>query len=93
MSTSLKQRILNCESGFLFYGLTPPKAATGEERVREIADKQMARVRSLNVDALILYDLQDESSRNANPRPFPFSETLRPDVYSRNYWLICSCRR
>ena len=85
MSTSLKQRILNCESGFLFSGLTPPKAATGEERVREIADKQMARVRGLNVDALILYDLQDESSRNANPRPFPFSETLRPDVYCRNY--------
>ena len=53
--------------------------------MREIADKQMARVRSLNVDALILYDLQDESSRNANPRPFPFSETLKPDVYSSNY--------
>ena len=82
---SLKQRILNCESGFLFYGLTPPKATTGEDRVREIADKQMARVRSLNVDALILYDLQDESSRNSNPRPFPFSETLKPDVYSSNY--------
>lgn len=85
MLATLKERILNRESGFLFYGLTPPKASTGDERVREIADKQMARVRSLNVDALILYDLQDESSRNANPRPFPFSETIKPDVYSRNY--------
>ena len=85
MLATLKERILNRESGFLFYGLTPPKASTGDERVRETADKQMARVRSLNVDALILYDLQDESSRNANPRPFPFSETIKPDVYSRNY--------
>ncbi len=85
MLATLKERILNRESGFLFYGLTPPKASTGDERVREIAEKQMARVRSLNVDALILYDLQDESSRNANPRPFPFSETIKPDVYSRNY--------
>lgn len=85
MQAALKERILNRESGFLFYGLTPPKASTGDERVREIAEKQMARVRSLNVDALILYDLQDESSRNANPRPFPFSETIKPDVYSRNY--------
>lgn len=76
---------MNRESGFLFYGLTPPKASTSDERVREIAEKQMARVRGLNVDALILYDLQDESSRNANPRPFPFSETIKPDVYSRNY--------
>lgn len=85
MQAALKERILNRESGFLFYGLTPPKASTSDERVREIAEKQMARVRSLNVDALILYDLQDESSRNANPRPFPFSETIKPDVYSRNY--------
>lgn len=85
MLATLKERILNRESGFLFYGLTPPKASTGDERVREIAEKQMARIRSLNVDALILYDLQDESSRNANPRPFPFSETIKPDVYSRNY--------
>ena len=85
MSASLKEKILNHESGYLFYGLTPPKASTSDERVREIADKQMARVRSLNVDALILYDLQDESSRNSNPRPFPFIETLKPDVYSRNY--------
>lgn len=69
----------------MFYGLTPPKATTDESRVREIAAKQMSRVGSLDVDALILYDLQDESSRNSNPRPFPFSETLKPDVYSRNY--------
>ncbi|MBQ4231278.1 MAG: hypothetical protein II671_06985, partial [Salinivirgaceae bacterium] len=79
MSKTLKDRILSRESDYLFYGLTPPKASTSDERVREIADKQMARVRSLNVDALILYDLQDESSRNSNPRPFPFSETLKPD--------------
>ena len=85
MSATLKDRILNRESGFLFYGLTPPKASTSGERVREIADRQMARVRNLNVDALILYDLQDESSRNSNPRPFPFIETLNPDVYSSNY--------
>ena len=85
MSATLKDRILNRESGFLYYGLTPPKASTSGERVREIADRQMARVRNLNVDALILYDLQDESSRNSNPRPFPFIETLKPDVYSGNY--------
>ena len=85
MPATLKERILNRESGYLFYGLTPPKASTTEERVREIAERQKARVSSLNVDALILYDLQDESSRNANPRPFPFSETLKPDIYSRNY--------
>lgn len=85
MGNTLKDRIVNCESGLLFYGLTPPKMSTADERIREIASKQMSRVNDLNVDALILYDLQDESARNSNPRPFPFSPTLQPDIYSHDY--------
>ncbi len=85
MGNTLKDRIVNCESGLLFYGLTPPKMSTADDRIREIASKQMSRVNDLNVDALILYDLQDESTRNSNPRPFPFMQTLQPDIYSRDY--------
>lgn len=85
MEKSLKNRILNCESNFLFYGLTPPKLTTDEARISEIAARQIERIKRVNVDALILYDLQDESARNSAPRPFPFMQTLQPDVYSRNY--------
>ena len=85
MTTTLRERLLGAESDFLFYGITPPKLLTEEERVRAIAGKQMERISRLNVDALILYDLQDESSRNSQPRPFPFIQTLPPDVYSHNY--------
>lgn len=85
MGNTLKDRIINRESGLLFYGLTPPKMSTADERISEIASKQMSRVSNLNVDALILYDLQDESARNSNPRPFPFSPTLQPDIYSQKY--------
>jgi hypothetical protein len=69
----------------LTYGLTPPKATTASERQREIAALQTARVNGLGVDALVLYDLQDESSRTALARPFPFIETIDPADYAGDH--------
>src|SRR3954452_5955552 len=69
----------------LTYGLTPPKATTADERQREVAALQTARVNALGVDALVLYDLQDESSRTALARPFPFIETIDPADYAADH--------
>jgi hypothetical protein len=69
----------------LTYGLTPPKAITPAERQREIAAAQTARVNALGVDALVLYDLQDESSRTPVERPFPFIETIDPADYAADH--------
>ena len=80
-----KDRIVNKESGFLLYGLTPPKINTEEGKIRIIADKQIERLKGLEIDGLVLYDIQDESSRTDSPRPFPFMPTLAPDYYSDNY--------
>ena len=65
----------------LLFGLTPPRVSTDPERLPEIAERTMARVEALPVDALVLYDLVDESDRNSAPRPFPFVETLDPTDY------------
>ena len=81
----LKDRIVNKESGFLLYGLTPPKINTDEDKIRIIADKQVERLKGLEIDGLVLYDIQDESSRTDSPRPFPFMPTLTPDLYSDKY--------
>lgn len=51
----LRDRLLNKESGFLFYGLTPPKVNTDKEKIRTIADKQIARIESVDIDGLVLY--------------------------------------
>jgi hypothetical protein len=83
--TNVKDRILKKESGLLFYGLTPPKIITSEEKIKIIAEKQIERLKGLNIDALVLYDIQDESSRTDFPRPFPFMPTLSPDYYSETY--------
>jgi len=81
----LKDRIVNKESGFLFYGLTPPKITSEEDKIMIIADKQIERLKGLEIDGLVLYDIQDESSRTDSPRPFPFMPTLAPDYYSDKY--------
>ncbi|MGY5355357.1 methylenetetrahydrofolate reductase [Wenyingzhuangia sp. IMCC45467] len=84
-SQELKKKIENREGGYLFYGLTPPKTSTDKEKIEGIAQRQMDRLKGLDIDGLILYDIQDESSRNNNPRPFPFMSTWAPDEYANTY--------
>jgi len=69
----------------LTYGITPPKLSTPEPRRREIASAQAARIASLPVDALVVYDLQDESSRTGVERPFPFLQAIDPLDYAYGY--------
>ncbi len=69
----------------LTYGVTPPKRSLSEERRREIAAIQSARISALPIDALIVYDLQDESSRTDVERPFPFMQTIDPLDYAFDY--------
>jgi hypothetical protein len=69
----------------LTYGITPPKAKNTEERIWEIAEKQISRIKNLGADALILYDIQDESDRITDNRPYPFLPTLDPKVYAEVY--------
>lgn len=84
-SRELKNKIEKGEGGYLFYGLTPPKISTDKEKITGIAQRQMDRLKGLDIDGLILYDIQDESSRNNLPRPFPFMSTYEPDEYANEY--------
>jgi hypothetical protein len=56
----------------LTYAITPPNQSTSIERRKAIAALQSERIAALPIDALLVYDLQDESSRNGAPRPFPY---------------------
>ena len=80
-----REKVLARGSGILSYGLTPPRAAHGRDQLTAIAERQRAHIGSLPVDAVVLYDLQDESSRDASPRPFAFLPTLDPFAYARDY--------
>lgn len=67
----------------LLYGTTPPRLGTPAEQVEAAAEKVAARLRGLPLDAVVVYDIQDETGRTQLPRPFPFVSTLDPRVYSR----------
>lgn len=82
--SALLDRLASPRPDLCFYGLAPPKRSTPPERVIEIVAAQKERVRALGPDALIVYDLQDESARQPEPRPFPFLPTLPPDVYAHD---------
>ena len=81
----LKDKIKNKESGILFYGMTPPKAKHTKEELDTIAKKHIQRIKPLDIDGLVLYDIQDESDRTKDERPFPFIETIDPCDYAKNY--------
>lgn len=81
----LRDKIWSKEPGILTYGITPPKETHTPERIQEIAQKHIERISSLDIDGLILYDVQDESRRNEQERPFPYLKTIDPDLYSNNY--------
>jgi hypothetical protein len=71
-------------TGIRLYGIAPPKLATGPAQLREIAAQQVARLRMLAPDGLVVYDIQDEPGRSDQARPFPFLPTVDPEVYARD---------
>jgi len=69
------------QSGALLFGITPPRSSATPEQVREIAAVTTARLAALDVDGLVLYDIDDESDRNPEERPFPYLPTMDPAAY------------
>ena len=69
-------------TGIRLYGIAPPKLATDPEQLRDIAAQQVARLRMLAPDGLVVYDIQNEPGRSGQPRPFPFLPTVSPEVYA-----------
>src|SRR3954452_15433598 len=76
------QRGIAARSGeFLLFAVTPPRLTTSPQEAAEIARVTLERLRSLAIDGLILYDIDDESDRNPEERPFPFLPTMDPADY------------
>jgi 5,10-methylenetetrahydrofolate reductase len=67
----------------LLYGPTPPRLDSAESDIASAAAKLVARIKTLPLDGIVVYDVQDESSRTSEPRPFPFLPTLDSRIYSK----------
>ncbi len=77
----LTARIRSGQGEFLLFAITPPRRSTPAERLPVIAQATVERLHGLELDGLVLYDIDDESSRNPAERPFPFSPTVDPSDY------------
>jgi len=65
-----------------FFGSTPPREGTSAEKALETSEKFASRSAVLAIDGFIIYDIQDESSRNDVERPFPFRKTIDSSYYA-----------
>jgi hypothetical protein len=65
---ALFEKLDRALTGIRLYGIAPPKLATEPERLGGIAAQQLARLRVLAPDGLVVYDIQDEPGRNDQPR-------------------------
>jgi hypothetical protein len=70
--------LAEAHSGVLLFGITPPRRSATPDRVKEIAEVTLRRLAGLDLDGLIVYDIDDESDRNTDERPFPYLPTMDP---------------
>jgi hypothetical protein len=87
---SLREVLAGAHGGALLVGITPPRRSASHEQVGEIAKVTMARLADLDLDGLVLYDIDDESDRNPDERPFPYLPTMDPAVFHAEHlhdWL------
>lgn len=80
--SKLKQKFADPKRGVYFIGTTPPKSSVSMEQLSNIGNKLLERLEQIDYDGVIVYDIQDESSRIDKPRPFPFMNTHDPRDYS-----------
>ncbi len=80
----LQGKIAGRSSEFLLFAVTPPRLSTTPREAAEIGRVTLERLRTLAIDGLVLYDIDDESDRNPDERPFPFLPTMDPADYLAN---------
>jgi len=87
------EKVLNEQPGALLYGITPPRRSMEEEKLLALAQRRTQRINALGADALVVYDIQDESSRTAERRPFEYFPTHDPLTYIDRYHQQITCEK
>ena len=64
-------------------GVTPALDGSSEDASRDAAEGFVAKTRGLACDGYIVYDIQEEAGRTAEPRPFPFRKLGDPGTFAK----------
>src|SRR4051795_244825 len=81
VTATAAELLARTRDGVLLHGLTPPRQTTTPEQADTVAAAALNRLRSEQVDGLILYDVDAEADRSQAPRPFPFMPMMDPAVF------------
>jgi hypothetical protein len=65
------------------FGAVPPPEKLGDDVALKSCENLAKTFLELQPDAVIVYDIQDEKSRNGSERPFPFSKTFCPRRFAK----------
>ncbi len=79
----LKSKLLAPHRGLYLYGTTPPRRGSSTDQLYAIAEKLTARLSTLNLDAINVYDIQEEEGRTQIARPFPFLPVVDSRAYAQ----------
>lgn len=80
---TLKDALTDPQRFVMLYGTTPPRASAPADKVLGAAARLAERLDGLPLDGLVVYDVQDESGRTSEPRPFPFLPTVDSPHYAK----------
>eukprot|EP01114_Cavostelium_apophysatum_P021468 TRINITY_DN74_c0_g1_i1.p1 TRINITY_DN74_c0_g1~~TRINITY_DN74_c0_g1_i1.p1 ORF type:complete len:363 (+),score=72.20 TRINITY_DN74_c0_g1_i1:225-1313(+) len=80
---SFKSKVQDIRKGISLFGTVPPPKKLSSEQMTSIAACVAESLRTIHPDAVVVYDIQDEPSRNGTERPFPFLETHEPRIYGQ----------
>lgn len=83
---TLNEKLKAGLDGILLYGMTPPKITNDDEKIATIASKALERIKDINIDGIVLYDIQDESDRTSQDRTFSYIPTISPQEYFRKFF-------
>jgi len=84
-SSGLAARLADRRRPLRLYSITPPRESTSAEDLERIGQVTIERLRPLDLDALILYDIEDEGDRNHDDRPFPYLATVDPGTFRADH--------
>jgi len=77
-TSTAAELLARTRNGVLLYGLTPPRQTSTPDQADSIAASALTRLRSVQVDGLVLYDVDAEADRTEAARPFPFMPMMDP---------------
>ncbi|RYX85048.1 hypothetical protein EON83_07315 [bacterium] len=84
----LPSDFFNSNRPITLYGTTPPRLGASALDLQQAAEKLIERIEPCEVDGVVIYDVQDESERTSQPRPFPFLPTLDSRAYSQMIYQL-----